>query len=68
MCERLQPCVWEAAALCVGGCSPMCRRLPPCVSPGRAEMPWHGAEAAKTLRITSMKALWMTSSSELSWS
>ena len=27
----LQPCVLEAAALCAGGCSPVCWRLQPCV-------------------------------------
>ena len=41
--------------------------VPTPAASGRAEMPWHGALAAKTLRMTSMKALWMTSSREPSW-
>ena len=34
MCERLQPCVREAATLCARGCSPVCacERLPPHVA------------------------------------
>ena len=75
-CEGALACLTGAASACAlpsagansSGSSMIGARggstVPSPAASGRAEMPWHGALAAKTLRMTSMKALWMTSSTE----